>query len=43
MSVKLLVPQKEDRAKVVGKILDPRPGFVVWAPETCCFTSCTRC
>ncbi len=43
MKPKVLVPQKRDRAKVVGKVLCPDPNFVVWASGNCCFSACTRC
>jgi len=43
MKARLVIVKPADRAKVVGKILGPRPDFVNWAMDTCCWTSCTRC
>ena len=43
MKQKVLVPKTADRAKVVGKILDPSASFVEWAGNNCCYTSCTYC
>ena len=40
---RVVVPKTADRAKVVGRILDPGVDFVEWAGGNCCFSGCTYC